>query len=677
MANLRGRKLLVLVVGLPDSNHTALLEQIYKNTDLTDEPDVVVFNGQAIRFVDIQDVDAAADPLVTERRVAGFVKNHKPDLILNVVDSTNLEENLHLTARLIDMHSRLVVALNKYDDLLATEHSVDYEQLGNMMGFKATPTDSSSGKGINELLNVIIGAIVKNEGVKHTHVPYGQDLERSIGKIEEVVSSFPDLRDYDKRYVAIRLLQDFENCRELLNGHDEVIENVVNNEVRMLRREFHTSPAELMKSASHGFVHGALQETLRHSKDDSDHTFLQKLDAVLTNRWLGLPLLLLVLFLVFEATFTLGAYPQDWIDIGVNFVADWLRGVMPHGWFSSMVIDGVVMGVGAVLAFLPNIIILFFFLSMLEDSGYMSRAAFVMDKIMHFIGLHGRSFIPMLIGFGCNVPAILAAKSIDNKKNRMLTMLMIPFMSCSARLPVYMLFVAAFFAKYKSLVMMSMYVIGIVFAIIFAFIMKRTKYFRQAENDYVSELPPFRKPTLRNTGAHIWERTADYLKKISTVILAASVVIWALEYFPNDKTGNGANKEESYLAMIGRSMEPVMRPLGFDWKMNVCILTGLPAKEAIVSTMGILYHIDDEEGTTSLAKAMRDDVYTSGPRIGQHVFTPAVSWAFMLFVLLYFPCIATIATLRREVGRGWAAFSVVNSLFLAWIVAFGVYQIFG
>lgn len=677
MANLRGRKLLVLVVGMPDSDHTALLEQIYKKTCFTDEPDAVVFNGQTIRFVDIQDVNVAADPHVTARRVAGFVKNHKPDLILNVVDSTNLEESLHLTAHLIDMHSRLVVALNKYDDLLATDHSVDYEQLGNMMGFKATPTDSSSGKGINELLNVIIGAIVKNEGVKHTHVPYGQDLERSIGKIEEVIMSFPDLHDYDKRYVAIRLLQDFENCRELLNGHDEVIENVVNNEVRMLRREFYTSPAELMKSASQGFVHGALQETLRHSKDDSDHTFLQKLDAVLTNRWLGLPLLLLVLFLVFEATFTLGAYPQDWIDSGVNFVADWLRGVMPHGWFSSMVIDGVVMGVGAVLAFLPNIIILFFFLSMLEDSGYMSRAAFVMDKIMHFIGLHGRSFIPMLIGFGCNVPAILAAKSIDNKKDRMLTMLMIPFMSCSARLPVYMLFVAAFFAKYKSLVMMSMYVIGIVFAIIFAFIMKRTKYFRQDENDYVSELPPFRKPTLRNTGAHIWERTADYLKKISTVILAASVVIWALEYFPNDKTGNDANKEESYLAMIGRSMEPVMRPLGFDWKMNVCILTGLPAKEAIVSTMGILYHIDDEEGTASLAKAMRDDVYTSGPRVGQHVFTPAVSWAFMLFVLLYFPCIATIATLRREVGRGWAAFSVVNSLFLAWIVAFGVYQIFG
>lgn len=370
----------------------------------------------------------------------------------------------------------------------------------------------------------------------------------------------------------------------------------------------------------------------------------------------------------------LGAYPQRWIDGGINMLADRLRGALHENWFSSMLIDGVVMGVGAVLAFLPNIMILFLFLSVLEDIGYMSRAAFVMDKIMHKIGLHGRSFIPMLIGFGCNVPAIMAARSIDNPKNRTLTMLMIPFMSCSARLPVYMLFVSAFFAQYKALVMMSLYIIGILFAILFAFIMKQTRFFKQEQDDYVSELPSFRRPTLRNTWAHIWERTSDYLKKISTVILAASVIIWALEYFPADRTNQGANKEESYLAMIGQGMEPIMRPLGFDWKMNVCILTGLPAKEAIVSTMGILYHVsDDDEG--SLTQAMQDEIYTSGPRAGQHVFTPAVSWAFMLFVLLYFPCIATIATLKREVGRGWAAFTVVHSLLLAWVVAFAVFQI--
>lgn len=677
MANLRERELLVLVVGLQGSDHNALLEKIYRCSSLDLDTELVTHNGYKLRFVDLRDSDKDFDVKIAARRVAGFMKNHRPELILNVVDSTNLEESLQLTAHLIDMHSRLVVALNKYDNLLATDHSIDYEQLGQLMGFKATPVNSYNGKGVEALLNVIVNALVKNEGVKHRHVPYGQDLEKSISRIEEQILKFNDLRAYDERYFAIRLLENSDDVRDLLKGHADAIIPVVEHETKTLKREFHYSPSNLIADARKGFVHGALQETLRHSKDDSDHTFLQKLDAILTNRWLGLPLLLLVLFLVFEATFTLGAYPQNWIDSGINIVADWLRGFVPDGWLGSLLIDGVVMGVGAVLAFLPNIIILFFFLSMLEDSGYMSRAAFVMDKIMHRVGLHGSSFIPMLIGFGCNVPAILAAKSIDNKKDKMLTMLMIPFMSCSARLPVYMLFVAAFFAKYKSLVMMSMYVIGIVFAILFAFIMKHTKYFKQPDNDYVSELPPFRKPTLRNTGAHIWERTADYLKKISTVILAASVIIWALEYFPNDKTNNGANKEESYLAMIGRSMEPVMRPLGFDWKMNVCILTGLPAKEAIVSTMGILYHIDDEEGTASLAKAMRDEVYTSGPRAGQHVFTPAVSWAFMLFVLLYFPCIATIATLRREVGRKWALFTVVNSLALAWVVAFGVFQIFG
>lgn len=675
MSNLSNRDLLVAVVGLPGSGHASLVEQIYNTCQTSEDSNVVQHNGVSIRFVDMRDVDEQADPRTTARRVASFVKFHHPDLVLNVIDSIQLEKSLQLTAHLIDMHSHLVVALNKYDELLATNHSVDYDQLGKLMGFKATPTDDVSGKGIHELVQMVFNAILHNVGVKHTHVPYGQDLEESIGKIENCISSFRNLQDYDERYLAIRLLENSEEVSALLKDHTSELLALTGKEAASLQREFNKTPAELIAAAREGFVNGALVETLKHSDDDSDHTAIQKLDNLLTNRWLGLPLLLLVLFLVFQATFALGAYPQQWIDAGINSLAEWLHGVMPCSWFTNMLIDGVVMGVGAVLAFLPNIIILFFFLSMLEDSGYMSRAAFVMDKIMHRIGLHGRSFIPMLIGFGCNVPAIMAAKSIDNKKNRALTMLMIPFMSCSARLPVYMLFVSAFFVKYKAIVMMSMYVIGIIFAILFAFVMKQTRFFRQEQEDYVSELPPFRKPTLRNTGAHIWERTADYLKKISTVILAASVIIWALEYFPADKTHNGVDKENSYLAMIGQGMEPIMQPLGFDWKMNVCILTGLPAKEAIVSTMGILYRIDDSNGTEALAKAMREEVYTSGQRAGQHVFTPAVSWAFMLFVLLYFPCIATIATLRRELGRGWAAFTVVHSLLLAWVVAFVVFQV--
>jgi ferrous iron transport protein B len=313
-------------------------------------------------------------------------------------------------------------------------------------------------------------------------------------------------------------------------------------------------------------------------------------------------------------------------------------------------IDGVLMGIGAVLAFLPNIIIMFFFLSLMEDSGYMARAAYTMDKIMHRIGLHGSSFIPMLMGFGCNVPAIMAARDITNKKDRAITMMMVPFMSCSARLPVYLLFIGAFFAEQKAVVMLSLYILGVLLSIAFAWVMQRMPSFRQPKHDYVSELPPYRRPTLRNTGLHIWERVADYLQKIPAVIIWASVIIWALTYFP---TGNMADMEHSYLAMIGHWMEPVMRPLGFDWKMSVCLLTGLPAKEAIVSTMGILY-----PSNTALS-----------------AFTPVTAYAFMVFVLLYFPCIATISTLRKEIGAKWAWFSVVQSLVLAWVMSFLIYQV--
>lgn len=667
-------EILVAVVGMPHCGRTTLFKQLEDQGAFNRETGYAAYLDKKICFINVQEASSEADVRCMAKGVAAFIRHRQPDLVLNVVDSMQLEKSLQLTSQLIDMHLPLVVALNHYDELLKTGHSVKYDQLGEMMGFSASPLDAKSGEGINELLARIVDAYVRKTGIKHTHVPYGQDLESSIANIEKVILDKSDFRDFDQRYLAIRLLEDSEEVRPLLKDFADEIIGVTRKESSNLQRSFGKVPAVLIDNARKGFVHGALTETLVHSDDDSDHTFLENLDALLTSKWLGIPLLVLILFLVFEATFALGSYPQQWIDNGITALADFLHQELKENWFSSMLIDGVVQGVGAVLAFLPNIVILFFFLSLLEDSGYMSRAAFVLDKLMHKIGLHGRSFIPMLIGFGCNVPAIMAARSIENKKDRTLTMLMIPFMSCSARLPVYMLFVAAFFAKHKALVMISIYVIGILFSIMFAVVMKRTKYFRQEQSDYVSTLPPFRKPTIRNTGAHIWERTSDYLKKISTVILAASVIIWALEYFPAGQTQNGKYKEKSYLAMVGRGMEPVMRPLGFDWKMNVCILTGLPAKEAIVSTMGILYHASDES-TEAITEVMRSEVYTYGPRIGQPVFTPAVSWAFMVFVLLYFPCIATIATLRREIGRGWAAFTVVHSLILAWLSAFLIFQI--
>ena len=591
------------------------------------------------------------------------ILSNKPAVVLDIIDSLSLDNGLRLTSRLIDMDSRAVLAFSGYDRLLATGHSLDYETLGEMMGFSAMVLDPSE-ESFSRLLSLIVETY-EQPVKKHVHVPYGQDVDKAIEKITALIAESPGLSDaYHDRYLAVRLLEDPQYITPALEG-DPMASRIMaaaRAESEALTRQLGESPESLIRKARHGYVHGALVETLRHGSDNSDHTLLQKIDAVLTNRLIGLPLLLVTLFLVFEATFALGAWPQRWIEEGVELLCSWLTEVLPSGWFTSLLVDGIVQGCGAVISFLPNIFILFVLLSLLEDTGYMARAAFLMDKIMHRIGLHGKSFVPMLLGFGCNVPAIMAAKSIDNRKDRTLTMLMIPFMSCSARIPVYMLFVSAFFIRYKALVMISIYLAGVLLSILFAVVMKQTRWFRKESDDYVSELPAFCKPTLRGTWSHVWERTSDYLHKITTVILAASVIIWALEFFPRDRTQDGKYKEESYLCDIGKSLEPVMKPLGFDWKMNVCLLTGLPAKEAIVSTMGILYHTEDDE---SLAQAM-----TEGAGMNQ-----AVALAFMLFVLLYFPCVATISTLRKETDWKWATFSVVHSLVLAWIVALVVFRI--
>ena len=579
-----------------------------------------------------------------------------PDVVLQVVDSTDLDESLVFTPQLIDMHRRLLLAFVKYDLLLDTGHSLDIHSLEKQMGVLARVVNPLTGEGIDDLAAQVVSAAEGGlEVLRHVH----------IRLLERPVETLPFFRE---------------------EPYYEDLAALVECERKHLFVELKRAPEEIIHEARHGYVNGALAAALKHSDDDSDHTRQQRIDAVLTNRKIGFPILVAVLFAVFECTFTLGAYPQEWIQNGIDALCGWLSSVMSEGWFSSMLVDGVVQGVGAVLAFLPNIVILFFFLSILEDVGYMARAAYLMDGIMHRVGLHGRSFIPMLVGFGCNVPAIMAARDIQNRKDRTLTMLMIPFMSCSARLPVYMLLVSAFFPHYQALVMISLYLIGIVLSILFALVMKHTPWFRKdRDEDYVSELPAFRRPTLRNTGMHIWERCADYLKKISTVILVASVVIWALTYFPRAEVRSAdpleaqrIQKEQSYLAQIGRAMDPVMSPLGFDWRMNVCILTGLPAKEAIVSTMAILYHENTENSESpeySEESDNSEDTALATTLRERHVFTPVTAFGFMMFVLLYFPCIATIATLRREIGRGWAAFSVVNSILLAWIVAALIYQL--
>ena len=519
-----------------------------------------------------------------------FIEVHNPDelhghafdAVLQLVDSTRLEDSLMLTPHIIDEEEKVVMAIGRYDLLLETDHSLNLPKLQEVIGVPACCVSVRKNYGLLNCLSIIEEA-----------------AQRPTSKAHPI---------------------------------------------------YHLRDQEGDEDTYRAYVHGVLTQTLNHAPNDADQTPLEKIDKVLTNPWLGFPIMMAILYFVFWCTFMLGAYPQEWIETGIGLLADWFSGLVEPSWWSSLLIDGVLKGVGAVLAFLPNIIILFFFISIMEDSGYMAREAYIMDTMMHHVGLHGRSFVPMLMGFGCNVPAIMAAREIRNPKDRVLTMLMVPFMSCSARLPVYMLFVDTFFEHHKALVMISLYVIGICLSILFAIVMKRTRWFRQEREDTVNELPEFRLPKVRNTAAHIWERVADYLQKICTVIIWASIIIWALEYFPSQDLND---LEHSYLAAIGQFVSPIMEPLGFDWKMSVCLLTGLPAKEAIVSTLAILYG---------------GDISAAG-------FTPLTAFSFMLFVLLYFPCFATIATLRHEAGKVWAWYTVINSLALAWFVSFIVYQI--
>ena len=548
----------IAVIGLAQSGKSALTQALQSLADKGDE---------RLKFVEVHHPDELHD--------------HQYDVVLQVVDSTRLEESLMLTPHIIDEQEKIVLAIARYDLLLQTNHSLDIPKLEQLIGVPTCRVSVSKSYGLENCIAILLEAVARTGSQAH----------------------------------PIYHLRDQED-----------------------------------EDTYRAYVHGILTETLTHAKNDAHQTRLERIDKVLTNPWLGFPIMMAILYFVFWCTFTLGAYPQDWIERGVGLLGEWFSGLVASSWWSSLLIDGVLAGVGAVLAFLPNIIILFFFISLMEDSGYMAREAFIMDTIMHRVGLHGRSFIPMLMGFGCNVPAIMAAREIQNPKDRVLTMLMVPFMSCSARLPVYMLFVDTFFERYKALVMISLDVIGICLSVLFAVIMKRTRWFRQDADDTVNELPEFRLPKARNTAAHIWERVADYLQKICTVILWASIIIWALEYFPSQDL---SDLEHSYLASIGQFVSPALAPLGMDWKMSVCLLTGLPAKEAIVSTLAILYG---------------GDISAAG-------FTPLTAFSFMLFVLLYFPCVATIATLRREAGRGWAWFTVFHSLALAWLVSFIVYQV--
>ena len=644
-----------------------------------------------------------------------FVRNHitekMPDIVVNVIDSSNLERNLYLTTQLIDMNIKVVIALNMYDELEKKGIKFDYDALGKMIGIPIIPTVASKGKGIDQLFKKLIEVYEDHDSsVRHIHINYGEMIEDAIRNIQEELRKNPELTDkFSTRYIAIKLLETDKNTENQIHKlHNfSIIEEISRKAISKLEAEYAENSETIITDAKYGFIDGALKETYKAPKQG--YGKVRELDDLFTHRIWGFPIFLFFMWLMFQATFTLGSYPMSWIEAGIHAFSNLIGSNMSEGPLRDLLVSGIIGGVGGVIVFLPNILLLFFFISLMEDSGYMARAAFIMDKLMHKMGLHGKSFIPLVMGFGCNVPSVMATRTLENKTDRILTMIISPFMSCSARLPVYVLLISAFFPLYQGLVLFSIYLIGVALAIIVALLMKKI-VFSKKEVPFVMELPPYRIPTLKNTSLHMWHKGQQYLKKMGTVILVASILIWGLGYFPRNveysqdfttqiaKVDNNLSlnqnakqkqlqelhilqeserQEQSYIGQLGHAIEPIIAPLGYDWKMGVSIISGLAAKEIVVSTMGVLYHADLEANETSgaLIQNLQNQTHKTGELKGQKVFSPLVAFGFMLFILIYFPCIAVIAAIKKEASLKWAVFTMVYTTVIAWLVAFAVYQI--
>ena len=676
----------VALVGNPNCGKTSffnratgLREHVGNYSGVTVDAKEAVFKHRdyTINLIDLPGTYSITEYTPEEIFVRTYITDRHPDIVLNIVDASNLERNLFLTTQLIDMNIKVVMALNMYDELAKEGATLDYQYLGKLLGFPIIPTTACSGRGIEGVLDKIIEVFEdKNELSRHIHINYGTDIEAAIDKVKETIAPNKAITDkFAPRYLAIKMIENDSLTKKILTQlpNYKQIEETAQKCIAFLEKEYKEDTCTIITNAKYGFIRGALKET--YIVGDRDKRQLTNaIDTVLTHQWLGFPVLILFMWVMFQATFSLGSYPMDWIQEGVDGLGNWIAGSMPAGPLTDLLVDGIIAGVGGVIVFLPNILILFFFISLMEDTGYMARAAFLMDRMMHKIGLHGKSFIPLLIGFGCNVPAIMATRTLESRRERLITMLIIPFMSCSARLPVYILLVSAFFPSQQGLVLLSLYLVGITVAILTAIVLKKV-LFHKATDPFVMELPPYRMPTMRNTAFHMWEKAGQYLKKMGTIILFASILIWALGYFPHTEYGkqSAEQMENSYIGRIGKTVEPVIAPLGFDWKMGVSIITGLAAKEIVVSSMGILYHAgsEGEVDTQNLAEKLQKQTNAEG----KPLFTPLIAFGFMLFILIYFPCMAVIAAIRKEAGWKWAFFTIFYTTGLAWIIAFCVYQI--
>ena len=669
----KSKEITVALVGNPNCGKTSLFNRAsgshqrvgnYSGVTVDAVRGKMYYKGYRITLIDLPGTYSISAYSPEEKYVRHTIIHDKPDVILNVVDSSNLERNLFLTTQLIDMNLKMVIALNMYDELEEKGDVLDYGELERLLGVPMVPTVSVKNRGIATLFDTIIDVYEENESVsgiiKHIHVNHGPVIEKSISRIREEIYKNPNATDeFTPRYIAIRILQrdkEIEKVLDNFSNKDEIL-RVRDGEALAIEKELHDSPENAIMDAKYGFIDGALRETYRRGERKPGKTLTEKIDNIVTGRWLGFPIFLIAMYLIFQATFTLGQYPMDWIDSGVGWLGERVGSAMSDGWFKALVVDGIITGVGGVLVFLPNILILFFFISLMEASGYMARAAFIMDRLMHLIGLHGRSFIPLMMGFGCNVPAVMATRTIENRNARMITILINPLMSCNARLPIYLLLAGVFFPKSAGLVIFCIYLGGVLLAGLMAKLFSKV-LFNSDETPFVMELPPYRIPTLKSLLRDTWDKGKQYLHKIATVILIGTLIVWALSYFPSCDPDPAARLEHSWLAAIGNFISPVLAPLGFHWQESVSLLSGMAAKEIVVSTMNMLYTVD-------------------GQLIISNVLTPAIALAFMAFTLIYFPCVATIGAIKTETGSWkWALFTVCYTLVLAWIVAFIVSKSF-
>ncbi len=728
----KGKNIQVALVGNPNCGKTTLFnfasnsrEHVGNYGGVTVESKTAVFyhKGYTFHLTDLPGTYSLSAYSPDELFVRNFIFENTPDIIINVTDATNLERNLYLTTQLIDLDVKMVIALNMFDEFQEAGHQLDINHLSKMLGVPFVPTVSTRGQGIRELFDKVINIYTdKDKTYRHVDLNYGQEIEQSICKIQQKIRNNSELSaNVSSRFLTIKLLEKDKHVEQLIyncQNSADIIQST-KEEIHRLEQLYKEDTETLITDTRYGIIAGALKETFVAGKENKNK-LTEAIDTILTNKTLGFPIFFFFLFIMFETTFKLGAYPQEWIESFVGWLGEWINNLLPAGPFTDLLVDGIIGGVGSVLVFLPNIIILFLFISFMEDTGYMARVAFIMDKLMHKIGLHGKSFIPLIMGFGCNVPAIMSTRTIENPQNRLLTILITPFMSCSARLPVYILFISIFFPKYPGLSLFALYLLGVLLAITIALLFKKT-LFKADDLPFVMELPPYRIPTLRSVLKHMWFKSQQYLRKMGSVILVASIIIWALGYFPKNveysynydveiakiekqyeetiKASNNKeelilekenkisqlmiarqseHQEKSYIGRLGKLIEPVMEPLGFDWKVSICLLTGIAAKEVIISTMGVLFQVGNEvdEDNSNLHEKLKSHTFNEGKKKGQIVFTSLSVISFLVFILIYFPCVGVMAAIKKETGTWkWAFFVIFYTTLLAWILSFSIYQI--